>query len=343
MHLKRATTLSALILVIAAIGAAPLRCESNSSDGVKVVQKLSLGGEGRWDYLLADSADKRLYIARATRFMVVSTETGGLVGEIPDTPGAHGVALAKELGIGFTSNGQENQVTVFDLKTLKPIKKIAAGQNPDAILYHSPTSSVFVFNGQSHDVTVIDAKSLSVVASVLLAGKPEFAVADDHGNVYVNIANKNTLTVIDAQVRKVKNVWSLAPCDEPTGLAIDRGTDTAFASCGNKKLAIVNLSTGKVSQTLPIGDDCDATAFDPNTNLIFASNGEGTLTVIGRDGGGSYRVRQTLKTQPGSKTLALDVANRRLYIPAAKFSGPPTQKPRPKVLPGTFEIWVLSE
>ncbi len=343
MHLKRATIPSALILVTAVIGIVPLRCENNSSAPVKVVQTLALGGEGRWDYLLADSAGKRLYIARTTRFMVVSTETGGLVGEIPDTPGAHGVALAKELGIGFTSDGQENQVTVFDLKTLKPIKKIATGQNPDAILYHGPTNSVFVFNGQSHDATVIDARSLSVVASIPLAGKPEFAVTDDHGNVYVNIADKNTLTVIDAQVRKVKNVWSLTPCDEPTGLAIDRETGTAFASCGNQKLAIVNLRTGKLAQTLPIGDDCDATAFDPNTNLIFASNGEGTLTVIGRDGGGSYQVRQTLKTQPGSKTMALDVANRRLYIPAAKFSGPATQKPRPKVLPNTFEIWVLSE
>ncbi len=343
MDTRVAAKLLTVLVAIAACGAMPLLGADSSAGPTKVVQKLPLGGEGRWDYLLVDPDDKRLYIARATRFMVVSTNTGEIVGEIPDTPGAHGVAIARDKGIGFTSNGQENQVSVFDLKTLKVTKKIATGQNPDAILYHAPTGSVFVFNGESHDATVIDANSLTVAATVPLAGKPEFAVADDHGNAYVNIADKNTITVIDAQSRKVKDVWPLAACDEPTGLAIDKRSGTAFASCGNKKLAIVNLSTGKVAQALPIGDDCDATAFDPNTNLVFASNGEGTLTVIGKDGSGPYRVRQTLKTQPGSKTMGLDAGARKLYLPAAKFSGPPTQKPRPKVLPGTFEVWVISE
>jgi YVTN family beta-propeller protein len=334
---------AAVLVFLSAASTISLRASEVGAQPAKLIQKLRLGGDGRWDYLLVDPENKRLYIARSTRFMVVNTQTGELVGEIPDTPGAHGVALAKELGVGFTSNGQENQVSVFDLKTLKVTKKVAVGQNPDAIVYHEPTRSVFVFNGQGHSATVIDAASLTVATTVPLAGKPEFAVADDHGNIYVNIADKNTITVIDAEKRNVKAVWPLSECDEPTGLAIDKKTNTAFTSCGNKKLAVLNLGTGKVAQLLPIGDDCDATAFDPKTNLVFASNGEGTVTVVEGDGHGSYRVRQTVVTMPGSKTMALDPISQKLYVPAAKFSGPPTQKPRPKVVPGSFEVWVLSE
>jgi YVTN family beta-propeller protein len=343
MHQKLVVKFAVMLVFLSTATTVLLNAGEPGSQPVSLLRKLPLGGDGRWDYLIVDPDDKRLYIARSTRFMVVSTQSGELVGEIPDTPGAHGVALAKELGIGFTSNGQENQVSVFDLKTLRVTKKVAVGQNPDAILYHEPSKSVFVFNGQSHSATVIDAVSLTVATTIPLAGKPEFAVADDHGNIYVNIADKNTITVIDAEKRKVKAVWPIGGCEEPTGLAIDRKTKTAFASCGNKKLAVLNLGTGKVAQLLPIGDDCDATTFDPNTNRVFASNGEGTLTVIEGDGSGSYRVRQTVETMPGSKTMALDPSGQKLYVPTAKFSGPPTQKPRPKVVPGSFEVWVLSE
>ena len=343
MYRHHTTALVFAAFAITTIGSTPLACQEKSAAPMRVVRKLPLGGDGRWDYLAVDSQAKRLYIARATRFMVVSTETGELVGEIPDTPGAHGVAIATELGVGFTSNGQANDVSVFDLKTLAVAKKIPTGQNPDAILYHPPTRSVFVFNGQSHSVSVIDAGSRSVTATVPLAGKPEFAVADDHGNIYVNIADKNTITVIDAASRKVRHVWPLGSCQEPTGLSIDESKGVAFASCGNQKLAVVDLSTGKVVQTVPIGDDCDATAFDPNTQLVLASNGEGTLTVIARDEHGSYHVQQTLATQPGSKTMALDASSGQIYVPAGKFSGPPTQKPRPKIIPGSFEVWIISE
>jgi DNA-binding beta-propeller fold protein YncE len=341
MQRNGATSLLTLILALSVPSAVPVMAQVSGTQAAQTIRKLTLGGDGRWDYLVVDPDAKRLYVARATRFMVVNSETNEMAGEIADTPGAHGVALAPDLGIGFTSNGLENRTSVFDLKTLKVTKKIETGQNPDAILYHAPTHSVFVFNGQSHNATVIDAVALVSVSTIPLAGKPEFAVADDQGNIYVNIADKNTMTVIDARARKVKAVWPLAPCDEPTGLAIDRNTGTAFASCGNKVLALVDLSTGKVRQTVAIGDDCDAVAFDPKTNLVFASNGEGTLTVIGKDAQGSYSVRQTLTTQPGSKTMALDPSTQRLYVPAAKFTGPPTQKPRPKVVPGSFEIWVI--
>jgi len=329
------------ILAVSLLAAIPLMGGINGTQAVESIHKLTLGGDGRWDYLVVDPDAKRLYVARATRFMVINMETGVLAGEVADTPGAHGVALAPDLGIGFTTNGLENRASVFDLKTLKVAKKIETGQNPDAILYHSPTHSVFVFNGQSHDATVIDAAAKVAVATIPLAGKPEFAAADDQGNVYVNIADKNTITVIDAQTRKVKVSWPLAPCEEPTGLAVDKNTATAFVSCGNKMLAVVDLSTGKVRQTVAIGDDCDAVAYDAKAKLVFASNGEGTLTVIGTDQQGSYGVRQTISTQPGSKTMALDPSTQRLYVPTAKFTGPPTQKPRPKVVPGSFEIWVI--
>lgn len=314
-----------------------------ADSGAPSIRKLALGGDGRWDYLLVDSSANRLYIARATRFMVVDTQTGQVVGEIPDTPGAHGVAIAPEMGIGFTSNGQENKASVFDLKTLKVTKKIDTGKNPDAILYHPETKSVFVFNGTSHNATVIDAVAQAAVTTIPLAGKPEFAVADDNGNVFVNIADKNTITVIDAKKRAIKTAWPLTGCDEPTGLALDKATGTAFASCGNKKLVVVDTKSGKVKQTLPIGDDCDAVAFDSNRQMVFASNGEGTLTIIERDASGAYGVAQTLTTQPGSKTMALDATGQRIYLPAARFDGPPTQRPRPKVVPGSFEVWVISE
>jgi len=343
MYRPRITTLLFAAFAVTTVGPTPMACQESTAGPMRVVRKLPLGGDGRWDYLTVDSQAKRLYIARATRFMVVNTDTGELVGEISDTPGAHGVAVATDLGVGFTSNGQANDVSVFDVKTLTVTKKIPTGQNPDAILYHLPTRSVFVFNGQSHSVSVIDAASLRVTATIPLAGKPEFAVADDHGNVYVNIADKNTITVIDAASRKVKHVWPLASCEEPTGMSIDKSKGIVFTSCGNQKLAVVDLSTGKVVQTIPIGDDCDATAFDPKTQRVFASNGEGNLTVIARNEHGSYQVQQTLATQAGSKTMALDSSSGQIYLPTGKFSGPPTEKPRPKLIPGSFEVWVISE
>lgn len=343
MYQRRIKKFLLIALAVATAGSQSSASEGSAAGSFKVVQKLPLGGDGRWDYLLVDSQAKRLYIARTTRFMVVNTETGALIGEIADTAGAHGVAIASDLGVGFTSNGQANDISIFELKTLAVTKTIQTGQNPDAILYHAPTRSVFVFNGTSHSATVIDAVAQTPAATIALAGKPEFAVADDHGNVYLNIADKNAITVIDATSRRVKHVWPLAGCEEPTGLAIDKKTNTAFASCGNQKLVVVNLSSGNVVQAIAIGDDCDAAAFDPDTGLVFASNGEGTLTMIGKDQEGSYRVQQTVTTEPGSKTMALDSASHNLYIPAAKFSGPPTQRPRPKIIPDSFEVWVISD
>ena len=334
---------SFLIIVSVSIFATSLVAADSKTQQPDNVRKLTPGGDERWDYLVFDPATNRLYISRTTRVMVVDAESGKAIGEIPNTPGVHGIALAPDLGVGFTSNGKENKVSVFDLKALKELKKIETGQNPDSILYHTPTHQLFVFNGASHDVTVIDAAKQSVVATIPVAGRPEFSVADDNGNIYFNIEDKNSLAVIDAAQRKVKTVWSLGTCEEPTGLAIDIKSQTAFSACANKQLAVVDLNTGKVTQTVPIGDDCDAVTFDPVTGNVLASNGEGMLTLIHPGNDGKYAVRNTIATQSGSKTMALDVEHHRVYVPAAKFTGKPTARPRPQPVAGSFEVLVISE
>ncbi|PYX94516.1 MAG: YVTN family beta-propeller domain-containing protein [Acidobacteria bacterium] len=332
-----------LVAAVVSLLATPVVAADSDSHQPDNVRRLAPGGDGRWDYIVVDPATNRLYITRSTRVMVVDAESGKTLAEIADTAGVHGVALAPDLGVGFTSNGKENKVSVFDLKTFKELKKIETGQNPDSILYHAPTHQVFVFNGTSHDATVIDAAKQSVIATIPLAGRPEFSVADDSGNIYFNIEDKNSLGVIDAAQRKVKNVWSLGNCEEPTGLAVDVKTQTAFSACANKQLAVFDLKNGKVVQTVPIGDDCDAVAYDPATGNIIASNGEGTLTIIHKGGNGKYAVSNTVTTQPGSKTMALDAEHHRVYVPAAKFTGNPTARPRPQMVAGSFEVLVVPE
>lgn len=333
-------------LVVAAVVsllAMPVVAADSDTQQPDNVRRLTPGGDGRWDYVVFDPATNRLYITRSTRVIVVDAESGKTIAEIADTAGVHGIALAPDLGVGFTSNGKESKVSVFDLKTLKELKKINTGQNPDSILYHAPTHQVFVFNGTSHDATVIDAAKQSVVGTIPLAGRPEFSVADDSGNIYFNIEDKNSLGVIDAAQRKVRTVWSLGDCEEPTGLALDLKTQTAFSACANKQLAVFDLKSGKVAQTVPIGDDCDAVVFDPATENIIASNGEGSLTIVHKSSDGKYAVRNTVTTQPGSKTMALDIEHHRVYVPAAKFTGNPAAKPRPQMVPGSFEVLVIPE
>jgi len=248
--------------------------------GYHLVKTIPVGGEGFWDYLTADSDAHRLYISHGTRVQVMDTDTYAIVGEIPDTEGVHGIALAPELNRGFTSNGRANTVTIFDLKTLKTIGTVKTGTNPDAIVYDGVTERVFTMNGRSHDATAIHAADGAVVGTFALEGKPEFAVADGKGNIYVNIEDKSELVQFDARKLTVLNRWPLKPCQEPSGLAIDLKNRRLFAGCDNKLMAVVDADTGKVIATPPIGEGVDANAFDPGTNYAFASNGEGTLTVV---------------------------------------------------------------
>src|ERR1700720_4195982 len=230
--------------------------------GYHVVNTYKLGGEGGWDYLTLDSSSRRLYISRATHVIVIDADSGKPVGDIPDTPGVHGIALAPELGRGFVSNGREGTVTVFDIESLKLITKVKVGDNPDAILYDPATKRVFTFNGKSHDSTVLDAAKGTVLGTIKLEGKPEFAVSDGKGEIFVNIEDRSQLDAIDPRKLEVKSRWPLAPCQEPSGLAMDRKNRRLFVGCDNQMMAVVDADSGKVIATPPIGEGVDATAFD---------------------------------------------------------------------------------
>ena len=313
--------------------------------GLHVIKTYKLGGEGGWDYLKFDAESHRLFISRATHVMVIDADSGKPVGDIPDTPGVHGIALAPELGRGFTSNGREGTVNVFDLETLKPITKVkAVGENPDAILFDSATRRVFTFNGRSHDSTAIDAAT----GRIPLEGKPEFAVTSGTGELFVNLEDKSEILALDPKDLKVKSRWPLSPCQEPSGLAIDVKNRRLFAGCDNKMMAVVNADTGKVITTLPIGEGVDANGFDPGTGFAFASCGEGVLTVVHEDSPDKFSVVENVATEHGARTMALDPQTHRIYLVTAKFGPPPAatagqEHPRPPILPDTFEVLVVGK
>jgi DNA-binding beta-propeller fold protein YncE len=315
-----------------------------------VAGRWKLGGPGGWDILVADSAVKRLYVTRGDRVVVVDTESGKNVGEIPHTDGVHGVALAHQFGRGYTSNGKANSVTVFDLKTLKALQEIKIeGQNPDLILYDEPSKQVFVFNGRSANASVIDAKSGTVAGTIPLGGKPEFAVSDEHGRVFVNIEDKGELVAIDAKTRKVDATWPLEECEEPTGLAIDIAHHRLFSACANERMAVTDSTNGRQIASVPIGKGPDGAAFDPQLGLAFTSNGaDGTLTVVHEDDPDHYSVVQTLATQKSARTLALDPKTHWIYLAAAEFGtapAPTTEQPRPRppMVPDSFVILVAGK
>jgi DNA-binding beta-propeller fold protein YncE len=314
----------------------------------EVKQKYVLGGDGGWDYLTYDSAGKRLFISRGTHVMVVDPAKGTVVGDIPNTPGVHGIALAQDLGKGFISNGRENSVTVFDLKTLKETARIKIeGENPDAIMYEPTTQRIFTFNGRSKNATVIDAAKGTVVGNIPLDGKPEFAVADGKGVVFVNIEDKNEITSIDAKKAAVIKSWPLTGCDEPSGLAIDQKNRRLFSGCGNKIMAVTNADTGKVVTTIPIGQGVDANAFDPDEQFAFSSNGEGTLTIAHEDSPDKYSVVENVPTQRGARTMALNTDTHDTLLVTAEIEETPPAKegerPRRTMKPGTFTLLLVGK
>jgi DNA-binding beta-propeller fold protein YncE len=316
--------------------------------GFHLLKTYKVGGDGGWDYLRLDSASRHLYISRGTHVSVIDADSGDAVGEIPDTAGVHGIALASELGRGFTSNGREGTVTIFDLNTLKPIAKVSVGENPDAIVYDPITKRVFTFNGRSHDSTAIDAVKGTVVGTIKLDGKPEFAVSDQSGEIFVNIEDKSELAAINPAKLEVKSEWPLAPCESPSGLAIDRKNRRLFAGCDNKVMAVVDADSGKVLSTLPIGRGVDATRFDPETGLAFASCGEGVLTVIREESPDKFSVLENVPTQAGARTMALDEKTHNVFLVTAQFGPPPAPTadqphPRPSILPDSFVVLVFGK
>lgn len=307
-----------------------------SATDYKVAKTWKLGGDGGWDYMNADSDGHRLFIARATRVMVVDTTTGKQVGEIADTAGVHGIAFDAADDRGYTSNGREDTVSVFNLKSLAVEKKIKVGSGPDAILYDPFSKRVFTFNGKGHDTTAIDATKGEVAGKLDLGGKPEFAATDEKGTVFVNIEDTSELVAFDPQKLTVKSRWKLADCEEPTGLAIDRKNRRLFAGCGgNKKMAIVNADNGKMVATPAIGEGCDATAFDADRGYAFASAGDGTITIIKEDSADSFSVAQTVTTQKGARTMAIDGKTHALFTVTANVSG--TRENR-KIEPDSFVV-----
>jgi DNA-binding beta-propeller fold protein YncE len=320
-----------------------------SGPGYHVVKTYKLGGEGGWDYLLADPDMHRLYISRGTHVVVIDADTGKSVGDIADTPGVHGIAIAPELGRGFTSNGREGTVSIFDIKTLATSNKVkVGGENPDAIIYDPATKRVFTFNGRSHDSTAIDAATGKVLGMIKLDGKPEFAASDGKGEVFVNIEDKSELTAIDANKLEVKNTWPLDPCEEPSGLSMDRDHRRLFAGCDNKMMAVVDADSGKVLATPAIGEGVDATRYDPGTGLAFASCGEGVLTVIKEDSPGKFSVVENVPTQRGARTMALNTKTHTVYAVTATFGPPPAPsadnpRPRRSIVPDSFVVLVLEK
>jgi YVTN family beta-propeller protein len=311
----------------------------------KVVTKIKVGGGVRWDYAYLDSTNHRLYVSHGTQTEVIDTTTDKLVGSIPDTKGVHGVAVANDLGRGFTSDGGDNDVTVFDLKTLKVLSKVKTGQNPDAIIYEPVSRRVFTFNGRSKDSTAIDAKTGAVItASIPVGGKPEFAQVDGKGRIYVNIEDKNEIIEIDAKNALVAKRYSIAPCDGPSGLAFDPKKGLLYSVCENKMMIVSDPAAGKVLATAPIGGGVDGVALDDG--YAFSANGaDGTITMVGETSPGKFAPVATIQSQRGARTIAADQKAHKLYLPAAEY-GPPGEskdgkKGRPQPLPDSFQVLVV--
>jgi len=313
----------------------------SAADGpYSVVKEIKIGGPGGWDYITVDPAAHRIYVSHATKIVVADTNSGAIVGEIADTPGVHGIAVAPDLGLGYTSNGRDNTSTIVDLKTLKPVMKVMTGGNPDAIFYERGRHEVYTFNGQGQSATVFDAKSGNVIATIPLMGKPEAPAFDaDAKRLYVNIEDKNAIAVIDPDKHTLLATWPLTGCEEPTGLAFDVKRHRLFSVCSNSVMIVVDSQSGKVITTAPIGARSDGAAFDPQTGYIFSSNGEGSLTVATLQGD-SVNIVQTATTQPSGRTIALDPTTHNVYIPAAMM-GAAAAGQRPQPVPDSFRVLVL--
>ncbi len=318
-----------------------------AATGYAVRSRFAAGGEGGWDYLTVDASGHRLFVSRSSHVQVLDLATGSPVGDIPDTAGVHGIALVPALQRGFTSNGRAGTVTVFDLATLKPIETVkTTGGIPDFILYEPATKRILTFNGRGANVTAIDAGSAKVVGTLAVGGKPEAAVADGTGRVFVNVEDRAEVVAFDARTMKEERRWSLAPCEEPTGLALDAARGRLFSGCGNRMLAVVNVADGALLATVPTGQGTDGVAFDPGTGTVFVSNGEGTLSLVREERPGSFVLVGNVPTERGARTVALDPATHRLYLPTARFGPPPAPtadrpRPRPSIVPGSFEILVV--
>jgi DNA-binding beta-propeller fold protein YncE len=305
-----------------------------------VVKEIQIGGEGGWDYLIVDPAAHRLYVSHATKIVVADIDTGAVVGEIPDTAGVHGFALAPELGRGFTSNGRANSSTIVDLKTLEPLGTVPTGANPDSIRYLPSRKEVWTFNHTGGSITAFDAATGKVVATIDVGGELEEAVEDPAVNrVYVNVEDKGSLAVIDTVKHTLVATWPIAGCEGPTGLAFDARNHLLLSACDGK-MAVTDSTSGKAVTSFPIASGVDGNGFDPATGLAFASSGTGVLTIAHEDAPNQFSVVQTVKTQPSGRTMWLDPATHAVYVPVATTTRPPNG--RAQITPGTMKVLVLT-
>jgi DNA-binding beta-propeller fold protein YncE len=316
------------------------------SSGYHVVKTIPIGGAGGWDYCAVDSAARRLYVSHGTHVVVLDADSGAIVGDVPNTLGVHGIVLATDLGRGFISAGRANSIIIFDLKTLKTIETVKSGGiNPDAIYYDAGSKRVFAFNGRSANAIAINAADGKVAGMIPVGGKPEFAAGDDQGHVFVNVEDKGQLLEIDAQKLSVLHRWPLAGCKEPSGLAFDQKNRRLFSVCGNKKMMVVNADSGAVVASPPIGEDPDAAGFDPDTQLVFSSNGEsGDLTVIHEDSADKYTVVENVPTKKYARTMAIDSKTHNIFLPIADFEPvAPKGEEDPPMKPNTFGVLLVGK
>jgi DNA-binding beta-propeller fold protein YncE len=307
-----------------------------------VAKTYVLGGDGGWDYLALDTVNRHLFIARQNRFMVVDPSSGKLIGEIPGMNRAHGVAFAYDVGHGFATSGGDSTVTMFDLKTLKVLGTTIAADDDDDLLYDPATKRIYTFNGDAHSASVLDPASGKRIGNIDLGAKPEAGATTEDGKLYVNLVDEGTVAEVDAAAMKVTRKWSIAPCQSPTGLALDAAHHRLFSACRSGVMAVSDPVAGKLVTTVPIGAAVDGAGFDPATQLAFAPNGDGTLTVIHEDTPDTYRVAETVPTMPGARTMTLDYATHTVYTASAKLGPAPAGgRGRPPVLPGTFTLLVV--
>jgi hypothetical protein len=342
----------ALLTILASLSVAAIFCVASFSlaaapapgpSGYKVIKTIPIPGEGGWDYVYVDSDARRVYISHATQVVVLDADTFAVVRSIPDTQGVHGIAVASALGRGFTSNGRSDNVTIFDAKTLNTIGTVKTDANPDAITYDPVSKRVFTFNGRGKNTTAINAADGTVAGTLALGGKPEFAAADDKGSIFVNNEDTSELIQIDTQKVVETHRWPLAPCKSPSGLAMDVKNRRVFSVCDEKVMAVVNADTGKVVATPAICDGPDATAFEPSTATVFASCGDGNLTVIHQDSPDKYTVVENVTTKKSARTMGLDLKTHNIFLPAADFDPPAPGERRGKIKPGSFVLVVVGK
>ena len=312
----------------------------------KIVQQIHLEGDGFWDYLTADDATGMLYVSHGKMVHVVDMKTGKNVTIITNVNGVHGIAIAPEFNKGFISNGPDSNVTVFNTKDFSFIEKVAVtGKNPDAIMYEPFTKTVITCNGRTSNATVIDAKTDKVIQTIPLAGKPETAVSDGKGKVFVNIEDKSEVCMINTKTWKVEQTWSISPGEGPSGLAIDIENHRLF-SATDKLMVVLDAETGKVITTLPTGGRVDGAGFDPGLKRAYSSCGEGMLTVIQEENPNSFKVLANVPTMTGARTISVSAETHRIYVPTAEFGPTPEKtadnpRPRPSLKPGTFTVIVV--